>query len=226
MPQVLEVVAAIVGTIATFLGGVAASGLVDFFSKLLRETARETFPVRRTTHDSAPQKQPGLEELGLELRSTPRWNRAKAQVLTRIGEARALRLAQERAARRARWATNSLVFGQYVIGGAMATSFLQRSLSPNVIGIFGVLVVVASLLKQHYHPETNAQSAWQKASQLSVLVRQSEDRLVVIETTGDGHTDDPALVLELLERISAETSRIMSTPDLPAPKTEVPKRKR
>lgn len=96
----------------------------------------------------------------------------------------------------------------------MATSFVQKSLSPDIIGVFGVLVVVSSLLKQHYHPEVNAQTGLQRAHQLEGLIRQSEDRLVVIEANLQDAHDDPSLVLELLEKISAELTAItMPTPE-------------
>jgi hypothetical protein len=116
-----------------------------------------------------------------------------------------------------RWSNNSLTFGQYVIGGVMATPFVQKSLSPAIIGVFGVLVVAASLLKQHYHPDVTAQSAAQRAGQIEALVPQSEDRLVVIEMTAEPTADDPVLMLEVMERVSAELTRITLAPVEPAP---------
>src|SRR5438067_5525827 len=46
----------------------------------------------------------------------------------------------------ARWngrADGSLVFGQYIIGGVLASSFIQQSLSPQLIGVLGVLVLLS-----------------------------------------------------------------------------------
>jgi hypothetical protein len=207
-----EVIAAIVSAVATLIGGAAASGILETLSQYIRKRTR-------LTTDSAYQKELPPSS------ATPRTDKATSQVLIRLAEARTVKLTQERSARWSRWASNSLVFGQYVIGGAMATSFVQKTLSPTIIGVFGVLVVVASLVKQHYHPETNAQSALQRTSQLDTLIRQSEDRLVVIETKMQSG-DDPALILELLEGISAEISRIKSSPVEPAMKTDVQKRKK
>lgn len=142
---------------------------------------------------------------------TPRSDLAKAQVLLRVGEARSAARKQQRLTTWARLSSNSLTFGQYVIGGVMATSFAQKSLSPDIIGIFGLLVVAASLLKQHYHPDVNAQNAAQHAAELEALIRQSEDRLVVIAATRDSN-DDPNLLLELLEKLSADLTKITLTP--------------
>jgi hypothetical protein len=38
------------------------------------------------------------------------------------------------------------------------TSFIQKALSPDVFGVFGVLIVAASLLKQDYRPDINTQN--------------------------------------------------------------------
>jgi hypothetical protein len=223
---VIEIVAAIVSAVATLLGGAAASGIFERLFKIIvpktPDVSQNTISLlknTRLTTDSAYQKELPPPP------STPRIDKATSQVLIRLAEARTVKASQERLARLSRWANNSLFFGQYVIGGAMATSFIQKTLSPTIVGVFGVLVVVASLVKQHYHPETNAQSASQRASQLDTLIRQGEDRLVVIETTIQ-NGDDPALFLELLERISTEISRIKSSPVEPAAKTDVQKRKK
>ena len=157
--------------------------------------------------------------------SVARFKLAKQQVLVRLRDARQARQKQQSLARWSRWSANSLTFGQYVIGGVMATSFVQKSLSPEIVGVFGVLVVAASLLKQHYHPDINAQNAAQRAGQLEALIRQSEDRLVVIETTMEPAADDPALVLELLERVSAELTRITLAPvEAPSPRAVAQRR--
>lgn len=212
----LEVDAAVVSALLTVLGGAASSGLFDAVKKLLEKLSkREPEPAGGVGSDSIL-----AEEFPRTPGSLPsRFKLAKQQVLVRIGDARQARQKQLSLARRSRWSANSLTFGQYVIGGVMATSFVQKSLSPEIAGIFGVLVVVASVLKQHYNPDVNAQNAAQRANQFEALIRQSEDRLVVIETTAEPAADDPALLLELLERISAELTRITFAPvETPAPR--------
>ena len=213
-----EAVAAIVSALATALGGAASAGLFEALKRLIEKLMKREPALT----DILASDSPLAEELvragapavvgSLLYPSPSRFKLARQQVLVRIRDARQARLKQQSLARWSRWSANSLTFGQYVIGGVMATSFVQKALSPEIVGVFGVLVVAASLLKQHYHPDVNAQNAAQRAGQLEALVRQSEDRLVVIETTTEPAADDPALVLELLERISAELTRITIAP--------------
>jgi hypothetical protein len=65
-----------------------------------------------------------------------------------------------------------------------------------------VLVLVASLVKQQYHPEVDADQARQKASKLDALIRFSEDELATINAhsaTGQDRTD---ALIELRNQIS------------------------
>ncbi len=78
------------------------------------------------------------------------------------------------------WASHLLTFGQYVIGGVLASAFMQNNLTPKVIGFSGVLVLCASLINQQYHPEVRARDATQKAKELGSLIRDSEDQLAII----------------------------------------------
>ncbi len=212
----IETVAAIVSALLTALGGAASSEifkrLIDHLFKRDREPVPdEGIPGPTMAEELTRAGAPAVVGQ-LLYPSVARFKLAKQQVLVRLRDARQARQKQQSLARWSRWSANSLTFGQYVIGGVMATSFVQKSLSPEIVGVFGVLVVAASLLKQHYHPDINAQNAAQRAGQLETLIRQSEDRLVVIETTMEPAADDPALVLELLERVSAELTRITLAP--------------
>jgi hypothetical protein len=114
---------------------------------------------------------------------------------------------KEGAAKASLWSARSLTFGQYVIGGVLASSFIQQKTSPQIIGVLGILVLLASLITQHYHPEVAAKMASQKAEQLKDLLRRSEDCLVAFEATMDTDSDDPTPLLELLRTITSELSR-------------------
>lgn len=46
--------------------------------------------------------------------------------------------------------SNLLVMSQYIIGGVLASSFVQGLLNPPWVGVLGVLVLVASLFKQQF----------------------------------------------------------------------------
>jgi hypothetical protein len=132
----------------------------------------------------------------------------KRQVRSRLNDARTERDRLKKWSTVNRVSSNSLIFGQYVIGGVMATSFIQKSLSPEIIGIFGVIVFTSSVIKQHYRPEVIAETSSRKASQLDALIRQSEDQLVIIQSKQQIDNDDPTIMNELLERVSGEYSKI------------------
>ena len=131
-----------------------------------------------------------------------------AQVSRPLHEARTIRAKKRTSATAFTWSARFLTFGQYIIGGVLASSFVQQKTSPQVIGVFGVLVLLASLITQHYHPELSAQTSSREAEQLGALIRESEDRIVVIEATMTGNKDDPQRLLELLEKVSRELKAI------------------
>jgi hypothetical protein len=219
-PQAIERFATLISVVATVLGGAAASGL---FEKVSRGIARHyqkdkhlpSLVTMSNVGDRSFQDGVSVSD-GITAVNTSglfnRLNLAKTHVLVRLTETRNANLKQLRLARWARWSSNLLTFSQYVLGGVMATSFIQKQLSPEAIGVFGVLVIAASLVKQHYHPEIDRQNASQKANQLEALVRQSEDRLVVIETTAEPGAYNPGPLLDLLERVSSELTRITASP--------------
>jgi hypothetical protein len=117
---------------------------------------------------------------------------ARGRVVARIAEVNTFRGAQDKKARISSWSSNLLTVAQYVIGGVLASSFVQESLTPKWVGALGVLVLVASLFKQQFHPEIDAEQARKKSAQAVSLVRSSEDRLAILDAktaNGDDHSD-------------------------------------
>jgi hypothetical protein len=144
------------------------------------------------THDSAPAP--------LRL--------ARKQTLVRLNEVKQALVNQKGSARIAKISSNLLNGGQYVIGGLLASSFVQESLSPRSVGVLGVLVLIASLFKQQFHPELNAEDARKKASKLQALVRSSEDQLAILDAkiaNGEDHSD---AMIELLSGITRRLTEI------------------
>jgi hypothetical protein len=127
---------------------------------------------------------------------------ARAHVIRRLSDATNAREQQKGSAKVSKWTANLLTFAQVVIGGVLASSFVQESLSPKAVGVFGVLVLIASLVKQQYRPEVDAEEARQKASRLQALIRSSEDELATLDaksTKGEDRTD---ALIALANRIS------------------------
>jgi len=107
----------------------------------------------------------------------------------------------------ARWngrADGSLVFGQYIIGGVLASSFVQQSLSPQVIGVLGVLVLLSSLIRQRYRADLQAQGARHRTVSLRTLIREVEDDLFALK---NGHDGAPSIYL-IRQKVSTTLSKI------------------
>ena len=88
----------------------------------------------------------------------------------------------------------------------LASSFVQESLTPKWVGVFGVLVLVASLIREQFHPETSSKDARKKAFELLSLQRASEDQLAILDAksaTGQDHSDAMiALLTQVTQRLS------------------------
>jgi hypothetical protein len=131
---------------------------------------------------------------------------ARGRVRERIDEAKEGLNGQKSVAWWSSLASVLLTVGQYIVGGLLASSFVQSSLTPRLVGVLGLIVLFASICKQHFHPEVNAADAKAKAGQLRALVRTSEDDLAVLDAksnTGQDHSDEMiALMKNLTQRMT------------------------
>ena len=182
--------------LATALAAAASSKVFVQFGETFRKSLDKSQRNREKIENLQAQAQPN------------RYRLVQAQVELRIEEARVLRRQKRSNAKWSRFTAHSLTFAQYVIGGVLASSFIQQKTSPQIIGALGVLVLIASLLTQHYHPELAAQKADDKAQRLQVLIRQAEDAIVVASASRIEDRDDPTPMLDILEAFSSEVNRI------------------
>lgn len=100
----------------------------------------------------------------------PNW-----EVDSRLSEARSALRRQEGISIWNRRTMNALTFSQYIIGGVLASSFVQTQLTKETVGLLGVLVLVASSIHQRYRPDVKYRNAKQRAVQLRALIRKAED---------------------------------------------------
>lgn len=132
---------------------------------------------------------------------------ARARIVFRLAEAQVSRDTQTRRARISAWASNLLSIAQYVIGGVLASSFIQESLTPKWVGGLGVLVLIASLLRQQFHPELDAATARKTVAQITGLIRSSEDQLAILDAktaSGQDHSDGMAkLMMDVTQALNA-----------------------
>lgn len=126
---------------------------------------------------------------------------------SRLSEARRELERQESIARWNARADGSLVFGQYIIGGVLASSFVQQSLLAHVIGILGVLVLLSSLIRQRYRPDLQAQGARHRIFSLRTLIREVEDDLFALR---NGQENAPS-IYQVRQKVSSGLSKIEET---------------
>lgn len=135
---------------------------------------------------------------------------ARRQVALRIAEAASTRNEQLRSAKWFNVAANGLIWTNFILGGVLASSFVQASVSPRWAGGLGVLVLIASLVQQKYHPDIDADVAAQKTAQLLTLIRVSEDKLAVADTKIAAGEDQTKAMIELMQWLTQRLGEIDS----------------
>ena len=116
-------------------------------------------------------------------------------VRLRLEEASAALMHQLRMARWHKSAALLLTFSQFIVGGVLASSFAQQSVSPSIMGALGLLVLMASLVRQHYQPDVESAAARARVTRLRALLREIEDELLL--------RDDAELDLSTARTLSA-----------------------
>lgn len=94
---------------------------------------------------------------------------------------------------------NSLIFGQYIIGALLASSFIQQTFSPNLIGVLGVLVLLSSAIQQRFRPDVIAAHAKMQTVKANRLIRRIEDELFLV-TNNAGNAQSIFAIREAASR--------------------------
>jgi hypothetical protein len=191
-PNVYEIWAIGISATLTIIGaGIAAWDSVKALFKC--EPDEITTFLTKLGIDGAPLTDSGIHKLPHNHLT------AQLHLVNRISEAdRARRLSHKRA-KRYRVAANLLIFGQYVVGGVLATPSVEHTFLH--LKIFGLLVVISSIVKQQYHPDAVAKEAEQKSLKFAAMIQCAEDQLVKIYNRyGPHEREEP--YLELADRIT------------------------
>jgi len=93
----------------------------------------------------------------------------------RIQELKSYLNEQEKIAQRNNLSGGLLTIGQYIVGGLLATSFIQEHMSNIVVGILGLVVLFSSTVHQKFRPDLKAAAAKSRALKLRQLLRRSQD---------------------------------------------------
>jgi hypothetical protein len=139
----------------------------------------------------------------------------------RLEEVRTIWRRQRRTASWASFINGLLVAAHYLVGATLASSFVQRSLSPNLTGTLGLVVVIASTIQQRYTPDLVASTARERAGTLQSAVLDAEDALVEANREDDG-TDFQRISRRLSAIISATQGNSHTTVHLRARQIEKP----
>ena len=124
--------------------------------------------------------------------------------LDRLEEVKTALSRQQSLATANRWMNRLLTVGQYIIGGLLASSFVQQSLSREMVGALGLLVLISSLIYQHFRPDLQLRGAMGRSLRLGALIRQSDDDIYAMRS---GSPSAPS-VADFRRKISAALSDI------------------
>lgn len=96
------------------------------------------------------------------------------------------------------------------MGAVLASSFIQESLSTNIIGLLGLIVLISSTAQQHYKPAQKVIASKKRSSLLKSKIREIEDDLVELRLQNIGKMTNEIRILEqpLIKRISEVLSDI------------------
>lgn len=129
---------------------------------------------------------------------------AKLEEITRIDEVREARDRNESIARWSNRSNSLLTITQVVIGGVLATSFVQTTMDKDKVGFLGVLVLVSSLVHQQFRPDLKYRGARRRVMKLTHLLREAENGAFEIE-----QKKQDAPTIEALRRyVTTQLSRI------------------
>lgn len=164
----------VVGIIAA-TGGIFLSVLTSFISSYLEQNRKsKLFPplrINRPNKDTIVGSTAGVDLIESEIT----YETLDYLLNKRFDEVRENIRQYQRQAILNDLGSGFLIFGQSIIGGVLATSFVQETLSKQIVGGLGVLVLLATLIHQSYRPDVKARVAKAKSSYLRRILRKAEN---------------------------------------------------
>jgi hypothetical protein len=149
---------------------------------------------------------------------------AKKQVRVRLEDIIEERERQESTSKWLGITSTVLTFGQYIIGAILTSSFIQHSLSAGGISGLGLMVIICSATKQHFHIDANAQTAKTAAKRLRSLVRYAQDQIAILEAKSVNGEDRTDAFITLLNELTERLSQIENAEPSATAKNELKRR--
>jgi len=224
-------IAALTSAAATALGAVASFAAKAVSSRA--DQKRTELMLKRSKGSDKPQvlegqyiesptttkSSTGLIEVSKPQSAREKSSLARKRIDDRIQDATEELETQLSRERRSKFASSTLIVGQYILGAVIASSFVQQHLDPTLIGSLGVLVLVASGVKDRFHPEIDAEDAKRKATQYENLIETTKDALVPLDTAINDGVDQSDKMTALMNNMTARMTQIenseVSKPDTP-----------
>ena len=100
---------------------------------------------------------------------------AELPQMARVSEIKEALGRQEWIARSMGFTNGLLLFGQVVIGGILASAFVQDQMTKPITGLLGLLVLMSSLIHQQVRPDIKQRGSRRRVVQLRELLRETED---------------------------------------------------
>ena len=123
-------------------------------------------------------------------------------ILKRLEEAKIALEQQSKLSKINRFASTSLTIGQFIIGGLLTAGFLQNTVSPIILGFLGLVVLLSTLIRQHFKPDVKASNASKVETQLKILIRKAEDELTLIQAGSPSALPKEKLLKDLTEALT------------------------
>jgi hypothetical protein len=179
-----DILAATVASLSTVI-----AGLISVYATWLKEKLKTSDEKAISKSSSAIQDNNS---------KTPE-QKMQEHLKLRISEAMSLVQRYNLEATTNKWSNNFLVFGQYIVGVALTSSFLQANLTPTWIGVLGLIVLVTTAVHQRYRPDIKKRVAEAKVALLRSTIRNVQDELSTNENPPVNH---------IIKRITKTLNRI------------------
>lgn len=142
---------------------------------------------------------------------------ARAQVARRLNEATDALASQIIQAKLSGVAAAIANFAQGIIGVIMLMYYVRSKVSADTVGVWGIVVLGASLFKRVFNLDAVAEKAKKDTDKLEALIRYGQDKLTALDARSMQGQDRTDALLLLLDEITAQLTQIIN------PGADVPK---
>jgi hypothetical protein len=104
----------------------------------------------------------------------------------------------------------------------MATSFMQHTLASNTVSLLGLLVLISSILRQHYSPDSAAKGAAVKAAKLQAMIRNTADWFAILHSRGEMNEETTKELIPIMRSLTNSLTLIDAPEVIPSTETKNP----